>query len=187
MLFSLFIFFYLANVYMYLDKKLYKKVKRRADAKFEAKTSAYKSSWIVREYKRLGGKFSGKKTSSSGLKRWYREKWVDLNRPIRNSEGKIVGYKSCGRSKSDKMDKYPLCRPSKRVNKMTPRTYKSISKKSIQRAKKQKSIVKSSGHIKFGAGQREQSDRKEQFKKLNKLLKKVKKFIKYHNNIHQSL
>jgi hypothetical protein len=159
---------------MYLDKKLYEKVKRRADAKFEAKTSAYKSSWIVREYKRLGGRFSGKRKKSSGLTRWYREKWVDLNRPIRNSKGKIVGYKSCGRSNSNTIDKYPLCRPSKRVNKMTPRTYKSLSKKSIRKAKKQKSIIKSSGHIKFGAGQGEQSN---QFKKLNKLLRKVRKYI----------
>jgi hypothetical protein len=164
---------------LYIDKKLYKKVKRRADAKFEASISAYKSSWIVREYKRLGGKFNSKKSSSTGLKRWYREKWIDLNRPIRNSEGKIIGYKSCGRSSSkSRRDKYPLCRPSKRINKMTPRTYKSISKKSIKQAKKQKSIVKSSGHIKFGAGQRKQSN---QFKKLNKLLKKIKKYIAKNN------
>lgn len=154
----------------YADKKLYKKVKKQADSKFEAKTSVYKSSWIVREYKRLGGKYLGEQKSSSGLKRWYREKWIDLNRPIKNSKGKVIGYKSCGRSSSKSREKYPLCRPSKHINKMTPRTYKSLSKKSIQKAKKQKSIVKSSGHVKFGGGG-------EQFTKLNKLLKKVKKII----------
>ena len=157
-----------------LDQKLYDKVKRRADLKFEAKTSAYKSSWIVREYKRLGGRYRGEQKKSSGLKRWYREKWVDLNRPIRNSEGKIIGYKSCGRSSSKSRDRYPLCRPSKRVNKMTPRTYKSLSKKSIMKAKKQKSIVKSSGHIKFGAGKMD---------KLSKLLKRVRAYIKKQKKI----
>ena len=77
---------------MIADKELYNKVKRMADKKFESKTGIYKSSWIVKEYKRLGGKYKGKKPSvkSPGLKRWYKEKWVDLNRPIRNSKGKIV-------------------------------------------------------------------------------------------------
>lgn len=155
---------------MILDQKLYDKVKRRADRKFEAKTSVYKSSWIVKEYKRLGGRYRGKRSKSSGLKRWYREKWIDLNRPIKNSEGKIVGYKSCGRISSKSYEKYPLCRPSKRVNKMTPRTYKSISKKSIKKAKKQKSIVKSSGHVQFGSGHGSGT--------LIKLLKKVRSYIK---------
>jgi hypothetical protein len=48
--------------------------------------------------------------------------------------------------------KYPLCRPSKRVNKGSPRTYHSISSKSISKAKREKSRIKSKGNIKFGAG-----------------------------------
>ena len=44
-----------------LNPKLYKKAKEEADKKFEDKTSAYKSMWISKKYKDLGGKYSGKK------------------------------------------------------------------------------------------------------------------------------
>ena len=103
------------------DKDLYKRVKKMADKKFQAKTGIYKSSWIVSEYKRLGGKYIGKKPKNSGLKRWYKEGWVDLNRPIKNSKGKVIGYKSCGRKSTSKnkyssKSKYPLCRPNKRIS-----------------------------------------------------------------------
>lgn len=136
------------------DSRLYKYVKRLADEKFESKTGVYKSSWIVREYKKRGGKYKtqGKSRSSSGLKRWYREEWVDLNRPIRNSNGKIIGYKPCGRSSARTKEKYPLCRPSKRVSKSTPRTYREIGKRSLTRAKRDKAKVTSHKNIKFGAG-----------------------------------
>ena len=135
------------------NKTLYNYVKQLANKKFKSPSGIYRSSWIVKEYKRRGGKYSGKKTSSSGLKRWFKEKWVDLNRPIRNSKGKIIGYKSCGRSKvKGSKNKYPLCRPSKRVNKGSPRTYHSISSKSISKAKREKSRIKSKGNIKFGSG-----------------------------------
>ena len=159
------------------NKALYNYVKQLANKKFQSKSGIYRSSWIVREYKKRGGKYSGKKTSSSGLKRWYKEKWVDLNRPIRNSKGKIIGYKSCGRSKvKGSKNKYPLCRPSKRVNKGTPRTYHSISSKSISRAKKAKSRIKSKGNIKFGSGEQEggyYGDPKLKKKLINSLLKKT--------------
>lgn len=142
-----------------VDKTLYNRVKSSANKKFSSKTGIYKSSWIVREYKRLGGKYRGKKPSvkSPGLKRWYKEKWVDLNRPIKNSKGKIIGYKSCGRSSVKNKGSYPLCRPSKRVTSGTPKTYKQISKTSIQRAKRQKSRVRGSRNIKFGGGEKRRS------------------------------
>ena len=133
------------------DKILYNKVKKRADKKFQSKTGIYKSSWIVKEYKRLGGKYKGEKSKKSGLSRWYKEKWVDLNRPIKNKSGKIIGYKSCGRKSALKSPgKYPLCRPSKKISFKTPRTIKEINKKSITRAKKEKARVKGSKNIKFG-------------------------------------
>jgi hypothetical protein len=119
------------------DLKLYKKVKKLADKKFKSPTGVYKSSWIVREYKKLGGKYKGESSGSSGLKRWYKEKWVDLNRPM----DKKGNYHPCGRKSIKKGEKYPLCRPMIRVNKETPRTYKEISKKSIRKAKKEKKGV----------------------------------------------
>jgi hypothetical protein len=138
-----------------INKSLYKKVKKMADKKFSSKTGIYKSSWIVKEYKRLGGRYSGKKPNvkSPGLKRWYKEKWIDLNRPIRNSKGKIVGYRPCGRPNLKSKNKYPLCRPSKRITFKTPRTYKQISDKSITKAKREKSRIRNSGNIKFGGGE----------------------------------
>ena len=39
------------------DISLYKYVKSLADKKFESPTSIYKSSWIIREYKKRGGGF----------------------------------------------------------------------------------------------------------------------------------
>jgi hypothetical protein len=37
--------------------------------------------------------------------------WVDCNASIRK-DGKITGYKSCGRKKDEKRSKYPSCRPT---------------------------------------------------------------------------
>uniref|UniRef100_A0A6C0E4H3 DUF5872 domain-containing protein n=1 Tax=viral metagenome TaxID=1070528 RepID=A0A6C0E4H3_9ZZZZ len=132
-----------------IDSKLYSKVKAEADKMFASNSGIYKSSWIVREYKKRGGKYDGSKPKSSGLKRWYKENWLDLNRPIKSKSGKIVGYEKCGRADTNK-DSYPLCRPSVKVSKKTPKTYKEISKKSIEKAKLDKRKVKGKGNIKFG-------------------------------------
>ena len=157
------------------NKSLYNYVKQLANKKFKSKSGIYRSSWIVSEYKRRGGKYSGKKSSSSGLKRWYKEKWVDLNRPIRNSKGKIIGYKPCGRFKiKGSKGKYPLGRPSKRINKGTPRTYSSISSKSIRRAKREKSRIKHRGNIKFGSGK----IRSQYYGKRSKVMVKVPQAVK---------
>ena len=78
-----------------LDIVLYKHVIDLANKKFVSKTGVYRSSWIVQMYKKLGGKYKKSKNSGSvksGLKRWYAEQWVDLNRPIRDSKGKIISY-----------------------------------------------------------------------------------------------
>lgn len=131
------------------DELLYNSVKREASKKFKSPSGIYRSSWIVKEYKKRGGKYIGSKNKNSGLSRWFKEEWVDINRPIKNSKGKVIGYKKCGRKsqKKSKGTNYPLCRPSKRVNKSSPRTYKEISRKSLNKAKKDK---KSSASIKFG-------------------------------------
>lgn len=132
------------------DLHLYKKIKKLADKKFQSSTGIYKSAWIVKEYKKHGGKFKTKKQKNSNLNRWFKEKWVDLNHPIKKN-GKIIGYKSCGRKNmSNKI--YPLCRPTYRISKKTPKTYKELSKKSINRAKRDKSKLKWRGNIQFGNG-----------------------------------
>lgn len=134
------------------NKVLYNKIKEEAKQKYKRYPSIYANSWIVNEYKKRGGEYIGSKPKQSGLKRWYKEEWVDLNNPIKKN-GKIVGYHHCGRKTSSlKKEKYPLCRPSRVVNSKTPRTHKEISKKSISKAKKEKSKLKHRGTIQFGSG-----------------------------------
>lgn len=97
---------------------------RIADRKFE-KPSAYKSGAVVRcrkgkiwkgvkeVYKQLDEK------EKETLRTWFKRKgapgktggWVDCNSPIRK-DGKITGYKPCGRQKGEKRAKYPSCRPT---------------------------------------------------------------------------
>ena len=109
------------------DKKLYNKTKRYIYKKYP-KHSAYRSGLLVQEYKKRFSKkygkkrdpYKGKKTEKKGLGRWFREKWV-------NQRGE-VGY----RYKSD------VYRPSKRITKKTPKTYKELSKQQIKKARSKK-------------------------------------------------
>jgi len=91
-----------------LDTNLYEKVKKMADEKYE-KPSAYKSGWIVKKYKELGGTYSGTKTTE-GLSEWYKSDW------------KNVGDE----------DQYPTLRPTKRVSKNTPLTISEIDPKNLK-------------------------------------------------------
>jgi hypothetical protein len=120
------------------NKKLYEKVKEEAKKKFKVWPSAYASGWLVKEYKRRSGKYSGRKTSSRGISRWYKEKWINVC--------KLPKKVSCGRSKLSKTWKknYPYCRPSIRVNKSSPRTSSEISMKEIKKrcSRKRKSPMK---------------------------------------------
>jgi hypothetical protein len=129
------------------NKKLYSQVKKEADALFLSKTGIYKSSWIVSEYKKRGGTYIGNKPKNSGLKRWYKEIWVDLSRPIKEN-GKIIGYQQCGRN-SQKDPNYPLCRPLKKINSKTPLTVSEIDKTKLNELIKEKRIIKDKKNIKF--------------------------------------
>jgi len=121
------------------DKALYNRVKAAAKKKFKVWPSAYASGWVVREYKRRGGKYSGKKNVREGLARWFAEKWINVC--------KLPKRVACGRPKtslSTWKKKYPYCRPSKRVSRSTPRTAKELSKEEIKRRcqRKRKSPMK---------------------------------------------
>lgn len=69
-----------------------------------------------------------KTKAGSNLKRWFKEKWVDVR-----------SGKPCGRRKGEKRET-PYCRPSKRVSKKTPATASEITssqkKKRISQKKK---------------------------------------------------
>jgi len=164
-----------------LNTKLYEKVRQMANNKFKSNRGIYRSSWMVKKYKNLGGKYSGKKSSKSGLARWFKEDWIDLNRPIKNSNGKIIGYKKCGRKSSNK-GKYPLCRPSKRINSKTPLTYKELDKKSILKAKKEKSKIKNKKNITSFKKPSKKKSKKKSVKKSKKKSKKKNKKKKKKKN-----
>jgi len=107
-----------------LEKKKKKdRCLRIADRKFD-KPSAYKSGAVVRC--RQGDIWKGLKEAiqeviqeDESLYKWFKRTgtpgkeggWVDCNAPIRK-DGKITGYKSCGRKKGEKRAKYPSCRPT---------------------------------------------------------------------------
>lgn len=134
-----------------VDIKLYNKVKKEAKLKFLKYPSIYANSWVVREYKKRGGKYQGKKSDKQGLTRWFKEDWVDLNRPIKK-DGKIVGHERCGRRKAQ-LDNYPLCRPSKRVSRKTPVTISELNDSEIRLAKRKKETAKNKRNVRFKSPQ----------------------------------
>lgn len=99
------------------DKALYEKAKAKVYAIYK-KPSAYRSGALVKEYKRLGGTYSGEKTKM-GLTAWFREKWKD------------VGKKD-----------YPVYRPTVRVNKDTPLTVREINPKNLRKQIELKQKIK---------------------------------------------
>lgn len=102
------------------NPSLYLKAKKEADEKFDEKTSAYKSMWIVKRYKELGGKYSTAKKDTGETTRWLEEKWVQII-PFVTKNEEI----ECGSAVRQKK----ACRPLKRVDKNTPMTIKEIVKK----------------------------------------------------------
>jgi hypothetical protein len=100
-----------------LDIALYNRVKLYADTIYE-KNSAYKSGFIVKTYKKLGGTFKDD-NQSKPLARWFNEKWID------------VGHSN-----------YPVYRPSIRINKSTPLTINEIDKNNLNKQIKLKQILK---------------------------------------------
>ena len=65
------------------------------------------------------------------LKRWFKEKWVD-----------VKTGKDCGRGKDEKGRPYPACRPSKRVSSKTPKTTSEMSSNEKARFKREKTGAK---------------------------------------------
>ena len=96
------------------NTELYEYVKDLADKVYK-KHSAYKSGFIVKTYKRLGGEYEDTDKPKT-LKRWFKEKWMDV-KEARPEIKNIIGNKKS----------YPVYRPTVRVNKETPKTFEEIS------------------------------------------------------------
>lgn len=113
------------------NQKLYKEIVKEAKEKFLVWPSAYASGWIVNTYKKRGGTYKYSKNESSSLKRWYKEKWINVCEYIKNNK-----YVKCGRKKAE-WSNYPYCRPKIRINEKTPMTLNQlIEKEGINELKK---------------------------------------------------
>lgn len=98
------------------NQQLYDEVKQRIMKSYK-KNSAFASGAIVKEYKRLGGKYI-EDNKPRNLKRWFREEWIDIN--------PVLGVLND--------DAYPVFRPTKRISKKTPALLQEIP---VDRLKKQ--------------------------------------------------
>lgn len=75
---------------------------------------------------------------SKDLRRWHKEKWVDVSR--KDKDGK---HPPCGRSEAKTSSKgYPKCRPSVKVSSKTPKTSGSMTSGQKQAATKRKRAKK---------------------------------------------
>jgi hypothetical protein len=78
------------------------------------------------------------------LRRWFKEKWVDVSKKV---DGK---HPPCGRKDADGKS-YPKCRPSKKVSKETPKIASSYDKKEKKAMTSQKRRAEKK-HPKVGKG-----------------------------------
>lgn len=89
-----------------IDKELYEIAKQKAD-KIYKKPSAYKSGYIVKTYKSMGGRYQDD-NKTKNLKRWFMEEWKD------------IGNRD-----------YPVYRPTRRISDKTPLTVPEIDKSNL--------------------------------------------------------
>lgn len=104
------------------NKKLYDEVKRLADDVYK-KPSAYKSGYIVKKYKEMGGTYADD-DKPKNLKRWFKEGWKDIG----------------GLS-------YPVYRPTIKVNKNTPLTPSEISPSNLKQQIELKQKIKGAHNL----------------------------------------
>jgi len=105
-----------------LNSVLYDKVKKQADQIYK-KPSAYKSGYIVKTYKQMGGKY-GEDNKERTLGRWFREDWKDIG----------------GLS-------YPVYRPTKRINENTPLTATEINPEFAKKQIKLKQLIRGNKNL----------------------------------------
>lgn len=103
-----------------LDKALYERVKKEIYPKYD-KPSAYRSGAVVKRYKELGGRYKDTPDKKRPLERWYKEDWKDVG---------------------EKEGDYKLYRPTKSIDKDTPKTASEIGKKRLAEQDKLKQKIK---------------------------------------------
>jgi hypothetical protein len=116
-----------------LDPELYEEVKEEAKSIFDVYPSIVANSWIVQQYKALGGRYGGDR-SKGGLVKWFEERWVDISRPRKDGS-----YPFCARSSQDEPG-YPKCVPLAVALSMTEEQRRSavVRKRAAERGSKKK-------------------------------------------------
>lgn len=107
---------------IFLDEKIHEKAKKLADQVYKTH-GAYKSAFIIKKYKELGGRFEDDNQSHK-LTRWLKEKWKD------------IGHKE-----------YPVYRPTKHVNKNTPLLVSEIDPANLKKQIALKQKLKADGNL----------------------------------------
>jgi len=105
-----------------LNQKLYDKAKKIADETY-TKPSAYKSGFIQKKYKELGGTYSDD-NKPKDLKRWFKEGWTDVGG----------------------LD-YPVYRPTKRISKDTPSTIGEIDPIKLKNQIALKQVIRGNANL----------------------------------------
>jgi hypothetical protein len=103
--------------------ELYNFIKKEADKVYQ-KSSAYKSGYIVRRYKELGGEYIDD-NKPKNLDIWFSERWTDVGK-----------------------QPYPVYRPTIRVNSKTPLLVSEIDKNNLKKQIKIKQIIKGNKNLK---------------------------------------
>lgn len=107
-----------------LNMDLYNNVKEKIMKSYK-KNSAFASGAIVKEYKRQGGKYK-EDGKTKNLKRWFDEKWIDIN--------PIIGVMND--------EAYPVFRPTIKVNEKTPTILQDIPVERLKQQYKLKQKIK---------------------------------------------
>ena len=113
---------YIYNMPIIANQELYDEVKKEADQIYK-KSSAYKSGYIVKEYKKRGGEYIDD-NQPKNLERWFLEGWSDVGN-----------------------QQYPVYRPTKRINKDTPLTVDEIDPTNLQQQITLKQKIKGESNL----------------------------------------
>tara|TARA_Y100001973_G_C5166266_1_gene316329 strand:+ start:334 stop:741 length:408 start_codon:yes stop_codon:yes gene_type:complete len=118
----------------FLDKKKYNKAKKIADDTHK-KNSAYKSLFLLKTYKDLGGKINQKSEKKSGTTVWLKEKWKNLSGVVAGKT-KLKDAPACGNRDKNQGKNKTICRPTVKVNKETVKLAQNYSKEQLKKAQK---------------------------------------------------
>ena len=108
------------------DPRLYERARRETYARYKT-PSAYRSGALVKRYKELGGTYVDDGREAT-LKRWFKEKWQDVN-PFKTSKS------------------YPVYRPTVRVNSRTPLTVYEVDARDLRRQSKIKQVFRNEHNL----------------------------------------